>query len=61
MQVITLLVMYLRNLILNLSFIKKSGWSIFLASCVSKWIEFETKKKVKKFEMLNSMGCKAIC
>ncbi|MDA9085071.1 2OG-Fe(II) oxygenase family protein [Candidatus Pelagibacter sp.] len=35
-------------------FIKKSGWSIFLASCVSKWIEFETKKKVKKFEMLNS-------
>jgi|TARA_B110001452_G_scaffold220663_1_gene192959 hypothetical protein len=35
-------------------FIKKSGWGIFLASCVSKWIEFETKKKVKKFEMLNS-------
>jgi len=35
-------------------FIKKSGWYIFLASCVNKWIEFETNKKVKNFEILNS-------
>ena len=35
-------------------FIKKSGWGVFLASCVNKWIEFETQKKVKKFEILNS-------
>ena len=26
----------------------------FLASCVRKWIEFETKKKVTKFEILDS-------
>ena len=39
---------------LETEFIKKSGWGVFLASCVSKWIEFETKKKVTKFEMLNS-------
>ena len=35
-------------------FIKKSGWYVFLASCVNKWIEFETKEKVEKFEILNS-------
>jgi len=39
---------------LESEFINKSGWYIFLASCVNKWIEFETKKKVKKFEILNS-------
>ena len=35
-------------------FINNSGWFIFLASCVNKWIEFETKKKVKDFKILNS-------
>jgi hypothetical protein len=35
-------------------FIKESGWGVFLGSCVNKWIEFETKKKVTKFEILNS-------
>ena len=35
-------------------FIKKSGWYVFLASCVKKWVEFETKKKVTKFEVLDS-------
>ena len=39
---------------LEREFINKSGWYIFLASCVNKWIEFETKKKVTKFEILNS-------
>ena len=35
-------------------FIKDSGWYTFLASCVNNWIEFETKKKIKKFEIINS-------
>ena len=32
-------------------FINPSGWFRFLASCVNKCIEFETKKKIKKFEI----------
>ena len=39
---------------LDKDFIEKSGWYVFLASCVNKWIEFETKEKTKKFEILNS-------
>ena len=39
---------------LETDFIKKSGWEIFLGACVRKWIEFETQKKVNKFEILNS-------
>ena len=39
---------------LEQKFMKASGWDIFLASCVNKWIEFETKKKVKRFTILNS-------
>ena len=39
---------------LETDFIKKSGWGVFLASCANKWIEFETRKKVKKFEIINS-------
>ena len=39
---------------LEIEFIKNSGWGVFLASCVNKWIEFETKKKVKNFKILNS-------
>ena len=35
---------------LETEFIKKSGWGIFLASCVNKWVEFETRKKVKEFK-----------
>ena len=31
---------------LEIEFIKKSGWGIFLGSCVNKWIEFETKMNV---------------
>ena len=30
---------------LEQKFMKESGWDVFLASCVNKWIEFETKKK----------------
>ena len=39
---------------LEAEFIKKSGWYTFLGSSVNKWIEFETKKKVTKFEIINS-------
>ena len=34
-----------QEFMLDSKFIKKSGWYTFLASCVNKWIEFETKKK----------------
>tara|TARA_B100000035_G_scaffold228937_1_gene197197 strand:- start:168 stop:812 length:645 start_codon:yes stop_codon:yes gene_type:complete len=31
-----------------------SGWSKFLASCVSKWVEIEMKSKITKFKMIDS-------
>ena len=37
---------------LEQEFIKESGWGVFLASCVNKWIEFETKKKLKNLPYL---------
>jgi hypothetical protein len=43
-----------QEFMLESEFIKKSGWYTFLASCVNRWVEFETKKKVKKFEIKNS-------
>ena len=30
---------------------EKSGWERFLANCVSKWIEIDTKQKVTKFKL----------
>ena len=35
-------------------FIKKIGWIQFLANVVSKWIEFETRKKITKFEVTST-------
>ena len=35
-------------------FIKKIGWIQFLANVVSKWFEFETRKKITKFEVTNT-------
>ena len=35
-------------------FIKKISWIQFLANVVSKWIEFETRKKITKFEVTNT-------
>ena len=43
-----------QEFMLETDFIKKSGWHKFLESCVNKWIEFETKKKINKFEIKNS-------
>jgi hypothetical protein len=43
-----------QEFMLEAEFIKKSGWYTFLASCVNNWIEFETKRKIKKFEIKNS-------
>ena len=34
-------------------FAKKTGWLQFLANCTSKWIEMETKKKIKNFFILD--------
>ena len=33
---------------------KESGWGIFLANCVSTWIDLELKKKISKFQLVNS-------
>ena len=33
---------------------QESGWGQFLSSCVSKWIELETKNKITKFQILKS-------
>ena len=33
---------------------QESGWGQFLSNCVSKWIELETKNKIKKFQILKS-------
>ena len=35
-------------------FTKKIGWINFLATCSSKWIEIELKKKISKFALINS-------
>ena len=39
---------------LDIDFIKKSGWGEFLMKCSSTWIQTELKKKITKFELLNS-------
>ena len=31
---------------------KESGWGIFLANCVSTWIDLELKKKISKFQLV---------
>ena len=33
---------------------KESGWGNFLANCASKWIELELKRKITKFQLVNS-------
>ena len=33
---------------------ESSGWSKFLISCVSKWVEIEMKEKLTKFKMRDS-------
>ena len=39
---------------LEKDFMEKSGWGIFLGTCVSKWIKAETSKEISKFEIKNS-------
>ena len=43
-----------QEIILEKEIMEKSGWTNFLANCVYKWIEIETKKKVTKFRMRTS-------
>ena len=33
---------------------KESGWGNFLANCVATWIDLELKKKISKFQLVNS-------
>jgi len=33
---------------------KESGWGNFLENCVSTWIDLELKKKISKFQLVNS-------
>ena len=39
---------------LDVDFIKKSGWGEFLMKCSGTWLQTELKKKITKFELLNS-------
>ena len=39
---------------LEKNFVKECGWLQFLANCSSKWIEMETKRKIKNFSLLES-------
>ena len=39
---------------LEKEFAKEIGWLQFLANCTAKWIEMETKKKIKNFILLDS-------
>ena len=43
-----------QEFILEHEFIKKSGWYVFLSTCVNQWIKLETNKETKKFEIKNS-------
>ena len=33
---------------------KKSGWGQFLTNCVSRWVEWELKKRITKFKIMTS-------
>jgi len=43
-----------QEFMLEHEFIKKSGWHVFLSTCVNQWIKLETNKEIKKFEIKNS-------
>ncbi len=43
-----------QEFMLEHEFIKKSGWYVFLSTCVNQWIKLETNKEIKKFEIKNS-------
>ena len=40
--------------ILEKEIIEKSGWLKFLSTCVYKWIELETGKKITKFKLIST-------
>ena len=43
-----------QEILLEKDVVTKSGWLNFLSTCVHKWIEIETGKKIKKFHMIES-------
>ena len=43
-----------QEILLNKEIVEKSGWLNFLSTCVSKWIEIETGKKIKQFNLIQT-------
>ena len=43
-----------QEILLDKDVITKSGWLNFLSTCVHKWIEIETGKKISKFNLIQS-------
>ena len=43
-----------QEFIIEPDFAKKSGWINFLGSCVQSWIDLELKKKITKFEIIQT-------
>ena len=40
-----------QEILLDKEIVTKSGWLNFLSTCVHKWIELETSKKITKFNL----------
>ena len=43
-----------QEILLEGKFLQEIGWLQFLVNCASKWIEFETRKKIKQFNVSSS-------
>ena len=43
-----------QEILLDKEIITKSGWLNFISTCVHKWIEIETGKKISKFQLIQS-------
>ena len=43
-----------QEILLDKEVITKSGWLNFISTCVHKWIEIETGKKISKFQLIQS-------
>ena len=43
-----------QEILLDREVITKSGWLNFISTCVHKWIEIETGKKISKFQLIQS-------
>ena len=43
-----------QEFLIDQEFANNSGWLNFLGTCVHEWIRIDTKKKIKKFNIINS-------